>query len=793
MEIITLVKAGIRNRKGIFIGFTLLTALIVTSVVTMIGVKKNYKDATKNAFETVGKGTIMACYNNEVFTDALKEKLENNEAVDHLLVIDSITAINTSCNNVKDGNGYYVVKQQEGVPVFNAEGTAFVNGVTLSEGEVFLPYGSKDLFHCKEGDTIQMEFLGQTREFTIKAFVQEPFMGTAIMGVKTVFLNDSDFDEIRKNCLSLIESDADNWSVGNMVYIYPSDQADSSSNKMLRKLNLDTKFDDLSKITTTRETAEHYTGIFINIFLAVITGFAVLLTIIFLIVAGHNISSELEIDYTNLGILKAEGFTNKSIRKVYLAEYLLVQFIGIVIGFLISVPFERWLSRLYFAMTAILPMRKLPILEGLALAALLFLVTGIFIFLFTGKVAKTTPVKAIARGKNDVYFSGRLNAPITKRGLGFSLGFRQITSAPKRYISIFLVSALLIFTVISVDLMSDYISSRDALTSMGEPFTDIDFAPTDNYDSFHVADVEAIIEQYAHITGRCYKSHRYLSVNGENVLCIVKAYPEELSSVYKGRDVQYDNEVVITEQIADLLDVKIGDTVTLGMNEQNREYIVVGIFQTMTDMGKAISLSLDGLSMLRKDPTDKFTADDLNMYKVTLNDTSRANEIVSAIQAKYGEDIAVEFNDFNAGSTDNTENFYVAADVSKIMIYVLTFIFAFVTVTMVCTKTFIQERTDIGIERAVGFSVGRIRRQFAVRFMMIGVFSAALGVLLSILFSSTMLSAIFSMFGVPHMELSYSFLSVAGPILAFAILYMIFGYLASAKVKKVSARELITE
>ena len=793
MEIITLVKAGIRNRKGIFIGFTLLTALIVTSVVTMFGVKKNYKDATKKAFETADKGTIVACYTYGTFTDELKKRLEKNEAVEKIKVIDDITAINISCNNVKDGNGYYVTKLQDNLPVFNEKGNAFVNDIVLSKGDILLPYGSKDLFNCKEGDTIQMEFLGQTREFTIKAFVQEPFMGTAIMGTKTVFLNDQDFDEIRENCLSLIKSEADYWSAGNMVYIYPSEKADPSSNKMLRKLNLDTKFDDLSRITTTRETAEHYTGIFINIFLAVITGFAVLLTVIFLIVAGHNISTELEIDYTNLGILKAEGFTNKSIRKVYLAEYLLVQFIGIVIGILISVPLERWLSRLYFTMTAILPMRKLPVFESLAVAALLFLVTGIFVFLFTGKVAKTTPVKAITRGKDDVYFSGRLHAPITKKGLGFSLGFRQITSAPKRYISIFLVSALLIFSVISVELMSDYISSRKALTSMGEPFTDLDFAPTDNYDSYHVADVEAIIEQYSHITGRCYKSHRYLSINGENVLCIVKAYPEELSSVYKGRDVQYDNEVVITQQIANLLDLKIGDTVTLGMNEQNREYIVVGIFQTMSDMGKAISLSLDGLSMLRKDPTDKFTPDDLNMYKVVLDDTSRANEIVSAIKKKYGDSIVVEFNDFKAVSTDNTESFYIAADVSKIMIYVLTFIFALVTVSMVCTKTFIQERTDIGIERAVGFSVGRIRRQFAARFMMIGIFSAALGVLLSILFSDKMLSAIFSMFGVPHVELSYSFLSVAGPILVFAVFYMIFGYLSSAKVKKVSARELITE
>ena len=51
MEIITLVKAGLRNRKGIFIGFIILTALIVVGVVTMIGVSQNYDNAMKKAFD----------------------------------------------------------------------------------------------------------------------------------------------------------------------------------------------------------------------------------------------------------------------------------------------------------------------------------------------------------------------------------------------------------------------------------------------------------------------------------------------------------------------------------------------------------------------------------------------------------------------------------------------------------------------------------------------------------------------------------------------------------------------
>ena len=49
MEIWTLVKAGIRNRKGIMLGFMLLTMLIVISVITMLGVRKKLRCCYKKS------------------------------------------------------------------------------------------------------------------------------------------------------------------------------------------------------------------------------------------------------------------------------------------------------------------------------------------------------------------------------------------------------------------------------------------------------------------------------------------------------------------------------------------------------------------------------------------------------------------------------------------------------------------------------------------------------------------------------------------------------------------------
>ena len=161
----------------------------------------------------------------------------------------------------------------------------------------------------------------------------------------------------------------------------------------------------------------------------------------------------------------------------------------------------------------------------------------------------------------------------------------------------------------------------------------------------------------------------------------------------------------------------------------------------------------------------------------------------------YGDDLKVKgtkFEDMD-GDDEFTGGFYAASDGVGFIIYVLTFVFALVTVVMVCAKSFVQERTDIGISKAVGFKVRKIRMQFAARFAILSLLSGAVAIVLARLFSHKVLEMVFSMFGVPHIVLEYGLLAFVVPVAVFMVVYMIFGFLVSRKVKKVSTRELITE
>ena len=176
---------------------------------------------------------------------------------------------------------------------------------------------------------------------------------------------------------------------------------------------------------------------------------------------------------------------------------------------------------------------------------------------------------------------------------------------------------------------------------------------------------------------------------------------------------------------------------------------------------------------------------------MVLSDTSEIDKIAAELKEKYGSMInaeAVRFEDVM--STDTTVQ---AGNYMRIMIYAFSGIFALVAVMMVCTGVFIQERTDLGIYKAVGFTAGRLRRQFALRFMLISLVGSILGSLLGFFFSKDILNIIFSMFGICKVRPDSTPLTYISAAAFVCVCVTLFALFASRRVKKVEIRELITE
>lgn len=412
------------------------------------------------------------------------------------------------------------------------------------------------------------------------------------------------------------------------------------------------------------------------------------------------------------------------------------------------------------------------------------------ILIRTRKVAKISPVRAISGGREEIYFNSRLHAPISKKALSASLAFRQITSGVSRYIGVILIVGILTFFMITVNLIGNILNSKTAQVAMGM------FAPnllicSDGVSEKSIEDMEAAMNEAERIVDgregvieKSYLIDTKLFYEGDSIYCRMYKYPEQIPGILKGRAPRYDNEMLITEIVAEAYDLKIGDKIWLTYKENEAEFIITGIGQSTGNGGMVLAMSLEG--------ADKLGVLHNNlMLGYVFDDLSELGDIKRELDERFGGTLQTVIYE----SLDDMDGVSYTSMVNAIQafIYIFSAIFAFVVVRMVVSKAFIRERTDIGIYKAIGFGTDRLRLGFAVRFMITAFIGAALGAVLGVFASKPVLTIAFRMIGISKIFCDFTTLTIVLPVVFMGIAFFVFAFLMSGRIRKVQIRELVTE
>ena len=302
--------------------------------------------------------------------------------------------------------------------------------------------------------------------------------------------------------------------------------------------------------------------------------------------------------------------------------------------------------------------------------------------------------------------------------------------------------------------------------------------------AFDINEIEDAIEKHSAIKRKYYLCWGYLSLNGESLMSEIYQFPEYIPGILKGRAPLYDNEIIVTKPVADVLELKIGDTVRVCGNERDSDYLITGLYQSSSDNGKAFAMSYAGAG--------KVTDDKISYYGIVLENEQEKRVIADELNSLYGNTITVRSYDWDP-TGHKYDAFHIAVLTVRIMIYVFTIVFSLITVIMICTKAFTQERTDIGIYKAIGFTVGKLRAQFAVRYFIVSLIGGVVGAVAGSMFSVNVLDLVFSLFGVSKIVPEYTAFTFIGAVAFVSLCVLVFSFIVSGKVKRVEIRELITE
>lgn len=815
--IMMVLRGNMRRNKGVHISVLVLMLIISLAFCSVLSYYTNSIRHDSEAMEEVGYGGMLAALYGENRLDAYgtsADKIIKNigkcDAVQEVKTADVVYLLLKDCNGKGGNSSSFVLNDTDSVLTYDQYDVD--NKMTdrrLEKGEISVPFSFIGMYDCKIGDTVELGNDNGSYTFKVASFFEDPYMGSSVMGIKTILISDEDFADLKAKAAedhrSGLEDDKRSFELSKLIIIDKKPGLDLTEIEFERELNNVSDFASYCWITLSKEQAGSYMLLMTKVFSAVLLIFVVLLLVAAMIVLGHNIGSSIDMDFVNIGILKAVGMTNASVKLALLAGYMCTVAAGLFAGIPLAIPILKIINSATRSSSGL----EVPsdINVGLVLCVILaiLLLVAAFIMLKTRRISEATPIKAIRGGRDSVHFSSVLKLPVSGKKLGVSLAYRQFISEKKQYAAAIIVTAILAMFMILMNDMMRWFNSQNMLVDM---FSVTKYDLTASFvDEDTQKDIENVISE--HTAYRKYQmSSEYLLFDDVQMYCYIVEAPDMINTIRKGRTCTYDNEVLITQYVADGFHMNVGDTVTVKRGGVARKMVISGIYDSANDMGKNFAISKAAYSKFAREETVsesgvsgavKSSSDEEEWSGkgicYDLDNTDECDAIIQEIDKRYGDNQGITYSIHSA--KDDFEGVAGTVNIAiqglTLLTYMLGAVFVIVTVIIVCGKVLMREQKDIGIYKALGFTSFRLRCQLAVRFIVTAVVGSLLGIVLALIVSKPFFKAGFESFGIYSFNLSTSVISLVIPLVFMSVLFSVVAFIRAGNIRKVQPQVLIAD
>jgi len=790
MGLITIIKANLKSKKSNFISIFILIFIISAELSIIISSNMGIDKRITTACDNSNIGDIITYMHTENLTENMIKTITESKLVEKVTVVDAVVPSIFKIKDQKLTISCFVVKYD---PLIHPYKMYAEDGISLSKenrkkpqkGEIYLPIITKDKYDCEIGDQVIITTPEGNAEFTITQFYEDPFTGGSLMGLKNFLISDEDFNLLYANTSAeLMEKEA-------IVHIYLKEAYRSNQAQAKKLINEASGIVDAGNYTMTFEESYGYQSIFTNIMSGITSTFAIFLYIVVLIIIGHSVNTSIEMDYVTFGILKAEGFTSHQIRLSILFQYLFAGITSTAAGMLVGATLIKYLNAIFIPVTGLCTESRFMFMETLIVLAGMLLVMAIYVMIKTRKVVSISPMQAIAYGRSPIYFSGKGNIAITGSlplSVNVKITIKQLLGEWQKYITTVLIMALLIFFTMSITAIRQ-LSSDSNINAMYGGY-DGDIAVKYSVEgNEEVKEVKASIEDNTEITNEFSADMTYLLVESNEILCRILDRPETAHPAIEGRAPKYDNEIMITQMVSDILGEKVGDKVIVKRKDVEQEYMITGICQDTADAGKSITMLVGGYQKL--DSEYRFSE-----VRYEVKDKEKITELVQTLKkqyASYEDKNIIGVINKNSEVKEYTRPIVLAITSLTLVAYLIAFVFAGIVSCMISTRNFMREQSDMGVYKSVGFTTGSLRRQFTGKYVIIAIIGGLIGIICNLMFSDSILSIMFHEMGITKYVTDYSFQLIAGSLGYITLCTAVFTWLVSGKIKKVSPKNLITE
>lgn len=651
---------------------------------------------------------------------------------------------------------------------------------TLSSDDIFAPYSFKTNGGYELGDTFTITYQNKEFEYRIAGFFESPMMGMPNMGIYKFMLPNDSYEALA--------SELGEQEEGILISTAMEDRSKS--------IQLSEDFlNEAQRIVPEKagniywldiEIVKNVSAMIVSLISTVLVTFSVMIVFVSLIVIRFRVSNTIDDGMTNIGVLKAIGYTSGQVFSSIIIQFLLITLCASVIGIALYYALMPLIGKVLTLLTGLIWVQRFDMLINFVSISLVAFSVVIVTVVSAFRVRKIFPVDALRDGIQTHSFRKNYFPLEKSRGrLHFLLGLKSIFTSVKQQIMLFIIITILSFaSIFSMVLYYNIVNDKTAFLNLfGVEQADVLVAIDSEENSREIMQSIEGIDDVLKVN--IFDSIE-LKVDGIEVRTTITEDFSDLNNnvVFDGRQPKYDNEISISWMVAEQLDKEIGDTVEVEFQGNTESFLITGLSQTVNNLGKIAGITTEGI--------ERFLPDYNPFILYVYLDEISVKEFIKIIQNQYGDRI-FEVLDIEENIEGQIGMYTAAVFMIALMVLSITVIVVVLILYLVVQTIIIKRRKDFGVLKALGFSARQLMNQISFSFLPVTISSVVVGGLCGFFLTNPMLTMLFGAAGIKKLEFIINGPLILGICLAIFLLTYIVSFFAARKIKNISAYHLITE
>lgn len=767
-RILTLQKNFFKKNLKDIISFSIIllisTILLTSSFVVNNNIDKEYnkkhqKLNTANAFFTIS---------NLEYNDNLLENIKQIKGV----------------NEAEKQNGIFVTipvmmedsLQDQNVIFYNYENERSINKFdlvkknnTLNDKSIYLANYTYIHSGLNLNDRFEFEINNKKYSYNIDGVIEEMQYGNYSSSIIAEYLNKQAYNELLEN----------NKEKEVVTISIKSDNSYDTYNRVSKYLSseninvLSKNYDEQSK---TQRLA------IANILVLIISVFSLLVLIVSLLVSKFKITESIEEEITNMGVLKALGYTSNEIIISIIMPYLIMGLIISLFGIFLSLYVTPILSKVIEMQSGFIWNPKFDIKSYFWVLLINMGLILIFTFVSAKKIKKLNPINAIRGIENNKTSKNYFEIDKTKGNIELILILKNFMYSLKQN---FLLGIVIFFITI-ISSFAGILYYNVNMNPMNFINTLVEEHPSviietkkDIKDELKKLDNVKNIIYYDETKTINFKDNSYKTFVSESYKTIAN------DLCYEGHNPSTANEIAVGSRIKEKYNLKLGDYIEIKKGENKYKFKITGFIQSVNYSGEIFELTLDGYKNLEREYEPKI----LYAY---LNNEDLSSDFIDKAKDKFKDEILGTTN--YVESMNSASTMYVSlVSIICIIIMIVTILLIYLILYILISSIILKRKQELGIFKAIGYKNNQLISGIIGGLLPSVIFAIIVGIILSKLYINKIFTIIFNAVGA--YKISFNYPMIVFVILGFIIIIstILIELLLSKKIKKISVYSLIKD